>query len=220
MKISYAITCCNEIKELQNLVPFLIKNKNEKDEIIILFDCVNGTNEVREYLKTLTPGNKAHFSGLTYNPIENYPIRWYSFDFNNDFSEMKNFLTQMSSGDFIVNIDADEIPSIELIKLLPSILENNPDVDLYLVPRENYVEGITKEHLIKWGWVLDEKNRINYPDAQSRIYRNIDTIKWVNKVHETITGHKQWALLPDELCLFHYKTIDKQEKQNELYSKL
>jgi hypothetical protein len=30
---------------------------------------------------------------------------------------------------------------------LPSILEANPDVDVYLVPRINTVSGITEEHI-------------------------------------------------------------------------
>ena len=50
MKISYAITVCNEFLEIQKLVPFLLKNKRIKDEIVILYDNKNGNSEVLSYL--------------------------------------------------------------------------------------------------------------------------------------------------------------------------
>ena len=46
MKISYAITVCNEVKEIRKLVDMLGKLKREQDEIVILFDKGNGTPEV------------------------------------------------------------------------------------------------------------------------------------------------------------------------------
>ena len=50
MKISYAITVCNEFLEIQKLVPFLLENKRIQDEIVILYDQKNGDPEVLNYL--------------------------------------------------------------------------------------------------------------------------------------------------------------------------
>ena len=47
MKISYAITVCNEFLEIQRLLNFLIKNKRYQDEITILFDSQNGDKEIK-----------------------------------------------------------------------------------------------------------------------------------------------------------------------------
>jgi hypothetical protein len=91
------------------------------------------------------------------------------------------------------------------------------------VPRENYVTGLTLEHIQKWGWRVDIQNRVNYPDYQGRIYKNSpDRIKWQNKVHEVLTGYKQYATLPEvpALSINHTKTIEKQEKQNNYYNTL
>ena len=52
MKISYAITVCNELLEIERLLPFLIKNKREQDEIIIFYDTKNGSKSVEEYLRS------------------------------------------------------------------------------------------------------------------------------------------------------------------------
>ena len=38
MKITYAVTVADEIKEIQTLLPLLIENKREEDEIIVQYD--------------------------------------------------------------------------------------------------------------------------------------------------------------------------------------
>ena len=98
----------------------------------------------------------------------------------------------------------------------------NPDFDCYLVPRINTVEGLTDRHVNEWRWNVNEKGWINFPDYQYRICKNIEQIKWVNKVHERLEGYTRMTMLPAEpvLALGHHKTIKKQEKQNEYYGKL
>ena len=51
MKISYAITVCNEFEEIQKLIPFLLENKREEDEIVVSYDVKNGDINVEEYLR-------------------------------------------------------------------------------------------------------------------------------------------------------------------------
>ena len=207
MKISYAITVCNEFLEIQKLVNFLLLNKREEDEIIILFDYNNGTTEVLDFLREKSVGEK---------------IIFYKERFSNHFADWKNKLTEYCSGDYIFQIDADEIPHKLLMINLPIILENNPDHEVYLVPRVNTVEGLTESHIKKWGWQVNDKGWVNYPDYQYRIWKNKPEIKWKNKVHEVLEGHKNFTSLPsqEELSLYHPKTIERQEKQNEYYNTL
>jgi hypothetical protein len=215
MKISYAITVCNELEEIKQLLPFLIENKRKEDEIVVFFDSVNGIDEVEQYLRSIEPG-------LTYDPIENYVFRWYGYDFDGDFSKMKNELTEFCKGDYIFNIDADEMISKDFIDFLPLVIKNNPEVEFYWVPRENYVTGLTPKHIQEWGWRVDVQNRVNYPDYQGRIYKNSPEIKWKNKVHEVLIGYKHYTSLPEvsALSINHTKTIEKQEKQNNYYNTL
>jgi len=51
MKITYAITVCNEFIEIQRLLNFLLEHKRHEDEIVILYDSVNGDPEVEAYLR-------------------------------------------------------------------------------------------------------------------------------------------------------------------------
>ena len=91
-------------------------------------------------------------------------ISLYQDEFQGHFADWKNKLTSHCFGDYIFQIDADELPNEILIQQLPIILKSNPDIDVILVPRENYVTGLTDEHIKQWGWGVDEQNRINWPD--------------------------------------------------------
>jgi glycosyltransferase involved in cell wall biosynthesis len=199
--ISIAITVCNEHQELENLLDYLQERAlSPSYEVVVQIDQDNYTKEVLSVI--LDRGIKHWFHPL-----------------NKDFASYKNKLKEQCLGEFIFQIDADELIAPEMLHMLPQILKANPEVDLYYVPRINTVEGITPEHIQKWGWRY-ENNRVNWPDYQTRIYRNVPEIKWRNTVHEVIEGHKRFTVLPavDELALIHPKTIERQEKQNNFYN--
>lgn len=201
MKISYAVTVCNEIKEIQELVPHLLEFKRSQDEVVVLYDN-NGTVEVFDYLQS----------------VEN--IKLVSDNFDGHFANWKNKLTLLCSGDYVFQIDADELLSAEFIQVLPELLEENSEVDMFWVPRANYVHGLTQEHIQKWGWNVTDDGLINWPDLQSRIYRKSESIYWENKVHEKIVGFKTVAVLPTGFNLLHVKDIERQERQNNYYDTL
>jgi GT2 family glycosyltransferase len=205
MKISYAITVCNELEEVKRLVNFLLSNKRTEDEIVILYDT-NGSKEVYDYVDTI-------------DEIVNIFV--VKDKFQGHFADWKNKFFKVCSGDYIFQIDADEIPHINLIENLPGMLSTN-DVDMVRVPRVNTVEGLTEEHIKKWGWNVNEKGWVNWADWQMRIYKNAPHIKWVNKVHEVLEGFKIHGMLPveEEWALYHPKTIERQERQNNYYNTL
>lgn len=194
--ISYAITACNEHRELSRLLELLRNNIHADDEIVVQLDS-NATQEVREVAKD-----------------------YIEFPLNKDFASFKNNLSKHCTKDYIFQIDADENLSQDLILNLPEILELNPEVELYAVPRINTVKGLTSEHINKWGWYINENGWINYPDYQTRILKNIPEIKWINKVHEHLVGAKNIVPLPEGYDLIHPKTIERQERQNEYYNTL
>ena len=207
MKISYAITVCNELEEVKRLVNFLLSNKQEQDEIVILVDISKEDNgKLRGWL------NETKQSLV----LKGDPIKIYEDKFKGHFANWKNLLTSFCEGDYIFQIDADEVPCTPLIESLPSILESNPELDVMLVPRVNTVEGLTQEHIQKWGWNVNSEGWVNWPDFQWRVYRNTPEIKWVNKVHERLEGFKTYTTLPmeEDYSLYHPKTIERQERQN------
>jgi len=200
--ISYAITACNEHTELDRLLNQLSTNISSEDEIIVQLDSENFTQEVERV-------------------VEKYPktTRIY-FVLNGDFGTFKNNIKKHCTKDYIFFIDADEYLSEELLEDLKEILNQNIHTQLFLTPRINTVEGLTQEHIQKWGWNVNQDGWVNFPDYQTRIIKNEPEITWQNKVHERLTGFKLYASLPDEYCLIHPKDIKRQERQNDFYSKL
>ena len=203
--ISFAIPVHNEHEEIDRLLTQLVKYKKFEDEIVVQCDQGNTTSNV-------------------YQVLEKYKnqIRVIEFPLNRDFATFKNNLKNNCKGDWIFQIDADEIPDEYLIDTVHYFLKENPEVEVFWVPRINTVEGITSEHIVKWGWIKDVHGRINFPDYQCRILQNTPKIQWVSKVHEVLQGHRSQTQLPanPEFCLIHPKTIDRQEHQNKLYSTL
>jgi glycosyltransferase involved in cell wall biosynthesis len=205
MKISYAIPVCNEHEELMRLLSILITNKRDEDEIVVQCDQGNTTPEVYKVLDQF-------FSRIS---VIEFPLK-------GNFSTFKNNLKKHCTGEWIFQIDADEYVTIEFLQNLHIILQDNPTIDVFLLPRINTVEGLTQEHINKWRWNVNEKGWVNFPDLQPRILQNSPKINWGNKVHEVLMGHSTWATLPleDDYCLYHPKHIERQERQNNLYDLL
>ena len=206
MKISYGITVHNEADELNKLLEILIHKTDVEDEIVI---CDDFSDEDTQFVIKSWAQQYGH----------DKVIKVYKRHLEGDFASQKNSIIDNSVGDYIFHIDADEYPHEVLLRDIKQVLEMN-EVDLVWVPRVNTVEGITQEHMNQWGWKTTEQGWVNYPDFQSRVFRNSPDIRWRKKVHEQIEGCKTYSHLPphEELSLYHPKTLDKQIKQNELYS--
>lgn len=206
VSISYAITVHNEgSMYLEPLFQKLIKHLKEEDEIVLLDDFSDDQSTV--------------------DTIEKYHdhIKLFQRKLDGDFSEHKNYLKSQCTKEYIFQIDGDELIGDVFLTVLKEVLYNNPQTDLFFVPRINLVRGITPEDISKWGWRVNENGWINSPDFQQRIFKNMSEIKWINKVHEVITGHISHGHLPyeDEVySILHVKDIHRQRKQNEFYETL
>jgi len=81
MTISYAIPVCNEFIEIQRLITFLLENKRQEDEIVVLYDSNNGDKEEETYLRKRN--------------VEKTLLRWASYKFEGNFAAMKNRLISL-----------------------------------------------------------------------------------------------------------------------------
>jgi len=205
--ISFCITTKNEGLYLDGLltqlVPMLDKNNGE-DEIVIIDDY----SDDEETLDILSSWRN------------NWPeIQFYQRHLQKDFSTHKNFGIEKCSKHWIFQIDADETLGSALEENVHSLLLENAEIELFLVPRVNIVNDITQEDIKKWGWIQNEKGWNMWPDFQTRIFQNTKNIKWQGKVHERIVGFNTWTHLPEEeeWSLYHIKDVERQRSQNELY---
>jgi glycosyltransferase involved in cell wall biosynthesis len=202
--ISYAITACNEHTELDRLLDQLSKKIPSTDEIIVQLDSENFTQEVEKVVE------KYH----------NITRIYYSL--NSDFAAFKNNLKKHCIKDYIFFIDADEYLSDTLLLNISQILEINDTVDIFAIPRINTVEGLTQEHIQKWGWNINKEGWVNYPDYQTRLCKNTNDTIWEGKVHERLVKSDacNFGAFPSGFELVHPKDIERQERQNDFYSKL
>ncbi len=205
MRISYSMLVHNETDSLKKLLDFLIKFKQPQDEIVIL-DDYSDDEKTKQILDYYVSANDIVFEQR---------------NLLGDFATQKNYLKSMCSGDYSFNLDADEIVTHWFMKDIHEILDGN-EVDLIFIPRINTVEGLTKEHILQWGWVVNEKGWVNYPDWQGRIFKNRPNIRWEKPVHEQIIGFQTYAHLPMEqkYSIVHPKDIDRQIKQNNKYKEI
>jgi glycosyltransferase involved in cell wall biosynthesis len=204
--ISFGITVKDEGAYVQDLLNQLIPYcESTGDEIVVVDDF-----STDEFTRSILDANY-----LLGN------IKIYQHALNNNFATHKNFLAEQCTGDYIFQVDADETFHPNLLTYLHDIVDNN-DIDLFLIPRVNVVNGLTDEDIRKWGWRVNDKGWIMHPDYQTRLYRNHVDIKWEGRVHERIVGHKTQAPLPpeEEWSLYHIKDISRQRLQNSFYETL
>ena len=102
MKISYSVLTHNEDVSLLKLLDFLVKHKDEEDEIVILDDHSDNPKTI-EILDVMT---------------SMHDIKYEQRHLLKDYAGQKNHLTRMCKSDYIINIDADELPNKWLIKIL------------------------------------------------------------------------------------------------------
>ena len=136
MKISYSMLVHNETDTLEKLLKFLVKWKNDDDEIVILDDYSDNekTKEILDFY------------------VSTYDIVYEQRNLLKDFASQKNYLKNMGSGDYSFNLDADEMISLWMIKNVHEIIQANEGIDLIYLPRINTVDGITDEHCRMYGY--------------------------------------------------------------------
>ncbi len=200
--VSFLVTCHNEGEQLRTLLT-LLSEYISNNEIIILDDYSDDE--------------------VTLNVLKDYEsvnnIKIVKNHLNKDYGFHKNFGSSHCSGKYIFQIDADEIPNKILLENLRSLIESNLTCEMFWVPRVNNFTGVTPADIKNYGWTINEKGHIMWPDYQSRIYKNQSNIRWERKLHETIVGFKEFTRIPamEELSLYHNKTIEKQRNDNKRY---
>lgn len=197
MKLSYAICVCNEARDLYSLIAFLKKVKDVDDEINILVDTAHVSSQVLKVVDFFK-------NDIVINER----------DFDGNFSDHRNYHITKCKGDYIFIIDPDEMPQEKIIKSLKTIIQED-NAELIYIPRINLQPGYTQEWLDKCKFKVNELGWINWPDYQSRIFKNISSIRYINKLHEDINceGKKVGLPMDPSIALWHIKSVEKQDNR-------
>lgn len=120
------------------------------------------------------------------------------------FGNQRNFGLKKATGDWILVMDADEVFDRKLLEALPSLVSNNIGIEIFAFPRKNYLDG---------------KQTEDYPDKQSRLFKNNGKIKYHGRLHEIPVGYVRLAAIGDA-HIIHKKSWERQKKQNRRYNKI
>ncbi len=209
--ISFLVTVHNEDRTLRNLLTRLQVFVDNGDEIVIL-DDFSDNKETQVILSE-------------FSKQDNVKLFQHALDKN--YGAHKNFGNEQCKNPWIFQLDSDELPNEILLNNVKDIIEANPTIELFVVPRINDFKGVTPEIAGQWGWQLTScpicNNRfiINWPDYQGRIYKNDpQRIKFLRRLHEKIEGYNSYTNLPADydLALYHDKDITTQIATNKRYN--
>ena len=211
--IDYSIHACIEYHELRGLIYYLQNFLQDKDRILVTLDKNNTNDQMIEMVEE---------SGIT--PAL-FPL--------NDFASMTKFIRSRCTNPTILELCADEVPTIPLIQQCRGVFEQNLQIDAVAIPRINIYSDLTADKAAKMyvgprpqDFLINEK-RNNFgwhvwPDYQVRLTKNVDYIGYGENVHSGHIGFRNVGHLPADprFALLHVKSVRKQERMLKLYDRL
>jgi len=176
MKISFAICTHNEGDYIRNLLSKLTE--------FIRLDAPSGI----EYEIVVVDDFSDDPETLRILDVFESDIHLFQHALAGNFAAHKNFMNECCTGDWILNLDADEWVTEDFLGYMSMIIEANPDIEAYRLPRVNTVHGITMKHLQKWKWMitkLDDYRTIEVLDTHPVTGERYKLLKDFDLVIET-----------------------------------
>lgn len=182
-------------------ISITIITRNEEENI---FDCLNNLHSFDDIIlvdsgskdKTLEIAKKFKNVKIFSNPLK-------------DFSGQKNLAASIASYEWILNIDADERPTKELIGKIHGLIIDNKinKYDLYEIRFREY----------KWGKFMKYGGWSRY---HARLYNRKKT-KFIHQVHELLDKHGcKIGKLHEPILHFSHTSLAKTLKKFNLYTEL
>ena len=203
MRLSYLVTCHNETDSLDKLLSKLIEHKKDNHEIVLLDDYSDNPETIDIFKKYKDN------------------VSFHQHKLNRDYGSHKNYGIELCKGNWIFQLDGDECPTDLLLEHIDAVLDSNEVNEVIWLPRMNFFIGVTQDDINQWGWRLYD-DMINFPDYQSRIYKNLPYIRYQRRLHEKVEGFKSYTFVPPQkdYAIVHEKSIEKQRQTNVNYNKM
>lgn len=118
----------------------------------------------------------------------------FHFEWRDDFSAAKNYAWSKAKGEWIIFLDADEYFSVRAQKELRPLIEQ--------INGNKKIVGINSPlHNID----ADQGNHLISSMIQSRVFRNMKTLRYVGRIHESLdyTGKKAISFVDTDLAIYH-----------------
>lgn len=167
--------------------------KNEED---VLEQALNSTRGVYEVIVVDTGS-----SDRTVQLAEVWGAKVFSYDWNESFSDARNYAASKADGQFIVMLDADERLSDNFLECINNHVERyNQTPAAVIIQNENDLES-TRHRAV-------------------RVYPNMDRFRFKGMVHEQLCENDDFALSHDsDALIYHYGYQSKQYKTKGKYER-
>lgn len=192
MKISYLVFSHNETHTLSKLLDKIITFASQDNDEVIISDDYSDNVETVELLNE-TKLNK----NVT---VVNYKLE-------NDYADKKNKALQHCTGDYIFAIDGDERPTDELLINIKDIINTNPTIETFWIPRVNIFLGVTDKHAKQWGWKLSPSKTIEHCRTFKSTDYEYDFLKNNNYIigeHEYKVGNEKNVTVQHRAVLVNF----------------
>jgi glycosyltransferase involved in cell wall biosynthesis len=192
----------NSSHELQNIkLSVVIITFNEERNIANCIDSVRGIADEILVVDSFS-------TDATQSICKNKNVRFLQHIFEG-YGAQKNWATAQAAHDFVLNIDADEMPDATLIEAIKNVKKSWTS-DIYLFNRCNNYCG---------QWI---RNGAWYPDRKPRLYDRRKAF-WTNAlVHETLEANPDatTSFLTGDLLHYSYQSVAEHLRQIDKYSTL
>lgn len=170
-----------------------------KDEETVLNRCLSSVNEAVDEIIVVDTGSQdktKQIAGLYTNKI-------YDFDWNDDFSEARNFSFSKATKEYILWLDADEfLDNINKEKLIDLKYKLSKDIDV-----------VTMQTNI----CIDENNNPRIIARRNRLVKKSNNYKWTGFIHEYIEVCGKYC--DSDISIIHNKIKNSSNRNLDIYKK-
>lgn len=176
--ITYVFNVCDETDRFIETYTQISTSLLDDDSVFVQYDSVNGDINLLNYL------------------IDNN-IEHIQYQFNGDFSDIKNNAISNVNTKWVIQLEGDEFLETEFLENIHSFLEKNSHYDGFYVDRIDY---------------NIDTNEYGNTNRFIRIFKKLPWISWKGVVHEYLDG-------VDMVFLYPYSIIHKRttEETNNVY---
>jgi len=134
----------------------------------------------------------------------------FDYQWNNSFSDARNFSLEQATGDWVLTLDADEIIATCDLKKIRETIERENDITGYVLIQRNYTDDVQRDnfHLREADSSAESKGFLGWSESPiCRLFRN-NNVRFEGEVHELIEPSIKKAggtieMLP--IAIHHYK---------------
>ncbi len=196
-------------------VCMIVKNEEENLE-----RCLNSIKDIASEIIVVDTGSIDN----TVHIAREFGVKIFHYEWNNNFSDARNFSISKATQPWILLLDADEMIAKKDLWKLKEIIAG--DQCAYNIETRNYVNSKNIEGFIlcEEEYPEEEKNYKGWCSSPKvRLFPNISGIKFEGDVHELVEDsitRLGFTIRTSDIAVHHYGYLNRTKEKDEIYAEL